>query len=205
MFARNNKASAVNVPTIKIDKKNDVENVVNGHATLGRPGNVHAVMFRTDHGPVFDASSSKAENMSESEVVESSGRSGSSVSSILRNGETSPLSSQRQVRTVKFSGLESSLLGNSENLEDSTEDEFLGGLGKMKESLTQAQISLAAEKTLRKRKETNIIRLAQELDSRTADIEKKKEQIVEVSEIEKMAYLVADCRRLSSSSSCMCG
>lgn len=60
---------------------------------------------------------------------------------------------------------------------DKTRDELYTKLDKVEMKLKQAEIDLTAEKTMRKKKERNLIKLAKELNKRTTEQEKREEEI----------------------------
>jgi vesicle coat complex subunit len=88
-----------------------------------------------------------------------------------------PLSELR--RNVSFNGI-----GDSppSNIPGATREESLEReLQKMREKMTQVQIDYQAEKATRKRKEKNLVKLAKELNKRTAEIDVKDLHIKRVS------------------------
>ena len=66
---------------------------------------------------------------------------------------------------------------------DKTRDELYTKLDKVEMKLRQAEIDLTAEKTMRKKKERNLIKLAKELNKRTTEQEKREEEISQVSSV----------------------
>jgi hypothetical protein len=94
---------------------------------------------------------------------------------ILRNGGSHPPIESPGVRSVKFADMTDIQESNGE------ETVMNGGVEDLQNMLTNAQIALSAEKTLRIRKEKNVATLAKELENRNATIKSKDAQIVNVS------------------------
>lgn len=94
--------------------------------------------------------------------------------------DTSPDTIPSPPRSVRFNGIhdaDADAMWTSPIRDDVTEAELRARLEELQMRLTQAQIDLSAEKALRKRKEKNLFKIAQELVKRAADEEAKDLQI----------------------------
>lgn len=67
---------------------------------------------------------------------------------------------------------------------DKSKEELYAKLDKVEMKLKQAEIDLTAEKTLKKKKERNLIKLAKELNKRASEQESRDAEIAKVSEFE---------------------
>jgi hypothetical protein len=111
----------------------------------------------------------------------------SSMSSLISTDENRELSHQltEQRRNVSFTGIgdspSSAAIVPIIRTGASREESLIREVKKLREKMTEVQIDYQAEKATRKRKEKNLVKLAKELNKRTAEIEFKDTQIKNVS------------------------
>jgi hypothetical protein len=94
----------------------------------------------------------------------------------LASGTLTPV---RHIRMVQFA-VDSPTASTSSFNEGASEEHLLDRLTKVQERLTQTQIDLSGEKAISKRKEKNLVKLAKELQKRSAVLDTKDKQIVKV-------------------------
>eukprot|EP00542_Grammatophora_oceanica_P018060 CAMPEP_0194048236 /NCGR_PEP_ID=MMETSP0009_2-20130614/26802_1 /TAXON_ID=210454 /ORGANISM="Grammatophora oceanica, Strain CCMP 410" /LENGTH=481 /DNA_ID=CAMNT_0038694057 /DNA_START=236 /DNA_END=1681 /DNA_ORIENTATION=+ len=111
----------------------------------------------------------------------SSGLSLSGDGASVASEQSSIRSSRREHKSVKFTGLDSPSSSFDESVANNkSPDELAAKINKYKLKLKQAEIDLSAEKTIRKKKERNLVKLAKELNRRAtkqSDLEKEVEKL----------------------------
>ena len=77
-----------------------------------------------------------------------------------------------------FSDSVTSSIGSMDDMKE--RNELLEKVGRLKEKLKKAEIDMSAEKTMRRKKERNVVKLAKELNKRAKDQTQKEKQLNEV-------------------------
>jgi hypothetical protein len=141
--------------------------------------------------PLDDESSSSSCILKNGELLV--GGLDSSESSSISNYENvelnPPLMEQR--RNVSFTGIGDSPASAANIPKGASREESDRELHKLREKVTEVQIDYQAEKATRKRKEKNLVKLAKELNKRTAEIEFKDSQIKRVSIFYFLPFVLA--------------
>lgn len=90
---------------------------------------------------------------------------------------------ERTPTKVKFSGMDPPSPPRIFNVKEASRSELVERLGGLQERLTQAQLDLKAEKSTRRKKEKNLVKLAKELSKRQLETSKREEDVANVSTI----------------------
>lgn len=109
-----------------------------------------------------------------------SGISMSFIRQILSKDDSVKAVDDSAKRGVSFTGIDTGSVASSTADDDKDHEELLTKIQTLKLDLKQAKLDLSAEKTMNRKKDRNLVKLAKELNRRGEEIVEKNKAITEV-------------------------